>query len=138
MIEKLHEWEPIDGLSEKYVTESISRDFENGLVIMLSDKNNSTKCVKITFKYSPEVFKVAKVECLHAYIKNYNEKYQNICNKWTFFVITESLYLKWLSDESHRLSDHLGPFYHFCFITDNSIIDIIDDQQPHVELIEIK
>ncbi len=133
MIEQLYKWEPLIGLSEKYYTESITSNFKKGLIILLVNSNDSTRKIKITFKYFPEAFKILTTECLR-------REYQEVYESWTFFKMTQSFYLKWLSEESYEVSDFTGPFIHFCFVTQNKIIDILDYdiREPHVEFMDMQ
>jgi len=54
---------------------------------------------------------------------------------WTFFKVENSSYLKWLSEQSCTVTDHLN-LQHICCITEDSILDIATSYEPEISLIE--
>lgn len=137
MTEQWTKWEPIRGLANKYYIDSISND-ENGFIIQLSDANNEEKKIRVIFEDSvyasrdtDESFRRNTVGILH-------EQYGiDFYGDWTFFKVTNSSYLKWLSVESYGITDSLH-FTHFSFVAADSILDVVTNYEPKVILIDMK
>ena len=129
-------WEPIKNLSSKYYEESFSDD-ENGLKFILVDAINKRRRITVEIRSDSylkrnQEFRQATINFLD---KHYGSKFHS---EWTFFKIINSKYIKWLSEESYGvfdLNDDEYPLNHFVFLTENSIIDIVDSWEPKVKFI---
>ena len=131
--EKWTRWKPINNLSSKYYTNSISSSF-NEFKILLSDIKSSKKKIKIKLKCLPESYRKINSSCNTNTACNASKKYTIADDKWTFFKIENSEYLLWLSEESCTVSKS-RQLKHFVIITANSKIDIIDYDEPKVEFL---
>ncbi len=127
-------WEPIPHLTEKYNLKSIS-DGENGTEIILFDIKNSNHKVEISFTYPVDIYRRSDEKYLLETIDQLKQQYgADFYTKWTFFKVTNSPYLQWLSEQSYNITDSTG-LTHFALITTNSIVDIIDPCEPKIKLI---
>ena len=125
-------WEPIKGLAPKYYIESISDCFKE-LKIILCDSDDKRKKVKIRFEGPIDSYTRTDKSFSLNTINFLNEKYgPEFYGKWTFFKVTGSKYLQWISEQSYEIYK-ANDFTHFSFITENSIIDVIDSWSPKVE-----
>ena len=52
---------------------------------------------------------------------------------WTFFKVSNSEYLRWLSNQSFETMN--STFMHFTFVTGNSILDVICTYEPKVKFV---
>lgn len=137
MNEQWIKWEPIKGLSANYYVDSIS-DNMKGFKIVLSEAKNEENKVHIIFKDSIYAYRSTeegfRLEMLYSLKAKYGAKFYS---EWSFFKINDSIYLKWLSEQSYGITDRLNPI-HFCIFTMNFILDIVATYEPKVELIENK
>jgi hypothetical protein len=137
MIEQWTKWEPIQGLASKCFKEIIS-DSLKGFKIVLSDVHNKKKKIVITIECLQHSYKVTNVRYKTQLFRSLENQYgKDFFDKWVFFKVTNSQYLKLLSVESHTISDD-RKLQHFAIICSNVVIDIIDGFDPSVELIEEK
>lgn len=135
MEEQWIQWKPIQGLSRKYHIKSIL-DNLGELKIILCDEKYENKLVTVTFdgtiasyKWTDETYRLKTIALL-------DKKYgKNFYGNWTFFKITNSLYLQLLSEDSFTIADSRS-LIHFSLIDANSIVDIIATCEPIVELVE--
>jgi hypothetical protein len=137
MTEQWTKWKPMQGLTSKYCKESISGSVD-GFRIVLSDVHNKQKKAVITIECIPHSYKVTNVCYKTQLFLNLENQYgKDFFDRWAFFKVTNSQYLKLLSEESNTISDD-RKLQHFAIICSNVIIDIIDGFDPNVELIEEK
>lgn len=129
-------WEPIKGLSRKYYIDSTSDGIE-GFIIILSDVENRKKRVRISFEYSVHAYRNTNESFTNQIICDLDAKYgTEFYGDWTFFKVTNSEYLQWLSEKSCGWSDACGGFTHFSILSVEYILDIIDSTEPTVEFID--
>jgi len=128
-------WNPANNLAKKYYLDSI---FDNiaELKITLLEENNKKNKVIITFKYPASSYRETKKIFKDKLIYDLNQKYgKNFCDEWAFFKVDNSNYIKWLSEQSCGIYDDV-PFVHYSLITTNSILDLIDQWEPKIEIIK--
>ncbi len=137
MNEQWMKWEPVKGLSTKYYLNSVTDNDDAGFKIELVEFENRKKKATFLFsdwvysyRYIEEIFALNKINFLK---KKYGENFLN----WTFFKVTNSQYIQWLSQESHTISDN-RQLQHFSFRTMDSVLDVINDSDPIVEFFEGK
>ncbi len=130
-------WEPARGLSSKYSIESTIFD-DNGLKIILCDELDQTKKISLVFdgiigsyKLTDETYKIETWAFLD---KQYGA---NFYSKWTFFKVSNSSYLRMLSEESSGIADSRN-LIHFVIIEVNVVLEIVASYEPKVELVEEK
>ena len=64
------------------------------------------------------------------------EKYgQDFYGDWTFFIVNDSPYIKYLSEQSYSFSDCM-PLKHFVLIAADSVMNIISTREPEVTFVE--
>jgi len=137
MSEKWIRWEPIANLEGKYFIESVC-DMLDGLQIIFdpSKNHNNKKKLKFFFEYSVEAFRIADEGHRIQMIFDLKHMYGgNFFGNWTFFKVENSSYLKWLSEQSCTVTDHLN-LQHICCIADNSILDLATGYDPEITFIE--
>lgn len=129
-------WEPISGLKDKYNIDSVEDTLMDGFKITLSECCDKGKRVAVTFKNgifahreTHEIFRLATYKLLD---DNYGKDFYE---KWTFFKVTNSSYLKWLSEQSYTLSD-VYSVTHYSFLAGNVMLDIAHVNEPTVEFID--
>lgn len=133
-VEQWEHWMPINNLSKKYYIDYILSDSKI-FKIILTDINNVKNKVHVVFEDSIHAFKWVDEIYRFKKIEQLNKQFgTNFCEEWTFFKVTNSDYLKWISDQSYGISDDRD-LIHFSFIGANSILDVIDID-PKVEIIE--
>ena len=126
-------WEPIEGLSSKYYINSILDGLE-GLIVVLSDANDENKKVKVVFEDSVHTYRSTDESFRQSTINDLDEIYgTQFYSDWTFFKVTNSEYMQWLSAQSYSIIDS-EPLIHFIFLAVDSVVDIIATYEPKVEL----
>lgn len=127
-------WEPIKGLLGKYYIDSFGMSEEWDLVIQLSDHNNSKK-IEIRFNGCIDAYRYTNDSFVFKVPSDLSKKYgDEFYANWSFFKITNSEYLQWLSEKSYEYSQDF-PFRHFCIIGGDEIIDILARYEPEVKII---
>lgn len=130
-MEKWIKWEPAKNLSGKYEIIKIVHT-PNIFYITLFDIDNNKK-IKIVFRHSIDTYRITYETFRCNTISYLHEQYgPDFYSRWTFFKITNSKYLKWLSEESCTISDSM-PFTHFCILTSETLVDIVTGYEPKVE-----
>ena len=134
MAEQWKKWEPIQGLSEKYYVESIV-NIIGVFKVFLCDAQDQNKKIVVIFENSIDVYRSTqenlRLSVLHTLKEQYGEHFYET---WTFFKITDSTYVQWLSDQSYKISDAME-FQHFVLIGTNTIVDLINYHDPKVEFL---
>ena len=135
MVETWTQWKPIEGLASKYYLKSLSDEIE-GFRIMLVPLKSELQSIEIFFKDGVYAYSKTdesfRVKLPYELNQEYGlEFYKN----WTFFKVTNSQYLKWLSEQSYEWS-HAYDMIHFSLLTSNNSIDIVADYEPIVTIIE--
>ncbi len=135
MQEQWVQWKPVNNLSTKYNIDAISDSLDN-FKVELTDYNNGKNKVIVTFENSVDAYRTTdetfRLNCINTLDKQYGPDFYG---KWTFFKVTNSKYIQWLSEESCTISDSL-PLVHFSFIAANCILDVVTTYEPKVELVE--
>lgn len=134
MKEKWTQWKPISNLSNKYYIESIIND-ATGLTIMFVDSINKLAKLKMVFENGIDAFRITNETFILSTISYLNEKYgDQFYAEWTFFKVENSEYLKFLSEQSGRISDSYG-VKKYSIITDEDSLDIVSTYEPKFLLI---
>lgn len=130
-------WEPISGLSQKYHVESIQDDM-NIFRARLYDEYFSVKRVDITFHDQVDAYRRTD-ETLRSQVVLDLDKYygHGFYATWTLFKVTNSKYIKWLSEESCTISNHM-PLMHFVILAADSLVDIVTTYEPEVEHVTVQ
>jgi hypothetical protein len=127
-------------LSNKYNVDLIKYSIENGFQITFSECQNKEKKVLFTFEIGIDAYRQADENVMKHTMKKLNDAHgSDLYGNWTFFKVTNSLYLKWLFEESYEVSEILyGPLTHYSFLAGNVIIDVADSVGPVVEFIDYR
>lgn len=132
MSEQWTRWEPIEGLLSTYDIDAVF-DTSEGLKVILEC---SQKKVAVFFKNGAASYIKTDETLRYKKIIELSEKYDgNFYANWTFFKVKNSEYLKWLEEQSCTISQGYD-LQHFCFMTDDSILDVATSGEPIVEHIE--
>jgi len=138
-------WQPIDETHDKYIIESIEYTIQGSFKMMLSksywkplsesERQDKTKQISILFKNgviahreTNETFRISTYGILD---DNYGTDFYT---KWTFFKITNSSYLKWISEKCGFTDSY--PLTHYSFLTLDEILDVISADEPIIEIID--
>ncbi len=140
MFQRWVKWEPTEGLVNKYYIDYIY-ECSQKLKIVLSEEDQKEKIdVKklivefdavFSYKLTDETFRLGTISLLDGLYGG------DFYSKWTFFKVTNSPYLKLLSEESYGISDSYG-VKHFAFIDANSILDVIASGDPTFTMTTVK
>ena len=131
MFEQWQKWIPVENLSNKYYLKNIIdiQDFK----IILSDMQNSK--IEVFFENSVFSYKRSIGSFSEELINDISEKYgTEFIKNWTFFKVSNSEYIKWLSEQSLGISIPYE-LKHFSFICSNCILDIASTYEPEVRTI---
>ena len=135
MQEQWIKWEPLQGLSEKYYIDCIVDSIED-FSVLLSDYNNEKK-IKIIFKNSVDAYRSTDESYRLKTINDLDKEHGlDFYVKWSFFKVLNSDYIKWLSQESFKISDY-SSFTHFSIVAADSILDIVTNYEPRIEFINL-
>lgn len=136
MQEKWTQWRPLSNLSDRYYIESISDNFKEGFKIILADAHEKTRNVLIHFPHSVNAYRRTDETFTLLTIGYLDKVYGgSFYANWTFFKAENSEYLKWLSEQSHTISDSYK-IMHYALITDEEIIDIACTYEPTVTFLD--
>ncbi len=134
MLEDWIKWEPAAGLSKKYYIDSILDDVEK-FEVTLSSAENEIKKIKVIFEDSVyshcRTNESFRVKIIYDLDKKYGTDFYG---DWTFFKVTNSSYLQWLSRQSTTISNSRN-LVHFSFVAVDSILDVINVSDPKIEFI---
>lgn len=131
-------WEPVAGLRDKYCVEYIDDRIDCFRVRLYWDYYNDPKRVDIFFENSVDSYRRTEEMYRHGVVLDLDKRYgKEFYAPWTLFKITNSKYIKWLSDESCTISDHM-PLIHFVMLAADSLVDIVTTYEPKVEHVTVK
>lgn len=131
MEEDWQKWEVGSDLSAKYYIESIS-DSINGFRILLSDANDESKKVEVLFEDSVHAYRSTDESFRQSTINNLDERYgTEFFRDNTFFKVTNSEYIHWLSLQSYEIAESESIF-HFSFLAVDSVVDVVAAYDPKV------
>lgn len=134
MQEEWTRWKPIEGLAEKYDIDYIL-DGTNGLIIRVYEDNDPAKKIDVIFERYTDSYRHTKESFRSELIHSLDNKYgKSFYTKGTFFKVTGSEYIKWLSNASNTYSD-MFPLIHFCILGVDSVVDVIARYEPTVIMI---
>lgn len=129
MTEQWKQWKPREGLAKRYNVRGIIED-HTGLVILLSEEQHDNRGLRISFGYTAGSYRridetlcnelIGQLELLHG---------THFYSQWTFFIVHNSNYAKWLNEYSLEISNYMG-YTHFSFFTSKSLIDVLATQPP--------
>jgi hypothetical protein len=124
-------WEVENDLISKYYIESVTDNIE-GLRIVLSDATDESKKVEILFEDSVHVYRSTDESFRQSTINKLDEHYgAEFYRNRTFFIVTNSEYIQWLSLQSYGISDS-EPVYHFSILAVDSVVDVIAAYEPKI------
>ncbi len=130
-MEEWTRWEPIKNLSGKYYVDAIILS-DAGLIIQLSE---NAKKIELNFRYAADSYKYTNESFCFKIFGDLSDRYGgDFYGNWSFFKITDSDYLKWISDKSCTVSDRF-PFQHYCIIGGDEVVDILSQSEPKVTII---
>ncbi|QQE74225.1 hypothetical protein KDJ56_20675 [Brevibacillus composti] len=134
MQENWERWEPVFGLSSKYYVESLSDSIE-GFRILLSDANDEKKKVEVIFEDSVHAYRSTDESFRQSAINMIDELYgTEFYAEWTFFKVTNSKYIQWLSEQSYGITESES-LIHFSILAGDSIVDVIAAYEPKIKKI---
>ena len=129
------QWKAKEGLANKYSISDIIDGYEGLKIILTQDFSDIS--IEILFK-SSFAYHVAQEGLRLRTISTLNKQYNSeFYSQWTFFKVTNSKYLHWLSEESNTLADSYE-LMHISIITDNDIVDIAASNEPKITFLNIK
>jgi|ERR1700733_3048098 len=134
MHEKWTRWEPIKNLSKHYYVKSISDTFSGGLKIKLIDDRDPEKKVLVSWPNSVDAYRKTYETFTLLTLSNIDKQYGENFKGWTFFKIENSEYLKWISEQSCKITDSFN-LKHFCIYSTEEMVDVLSCVEPEVSII---
>lgn len=133
-MEEWARWEPIKDISGKYYLDSFGWS-EKGFIVELSSKKKGKK-IQVIFDNYIDAFRYTNESFYFKLFGDLSEQYSDdFYADWSFFKVTNSEYLRWLSEKSCTWSDQIQ-FIHFCILGGDEVIDIVTNYEPEVKIIE--
>ena len=133
--EKWEVWEPVQAVGDDYAILDV-RDTNNGFILDLLNRSDNKKSLRIRY---------SAVWAYRSTYESFRQKTTHeVCQKYgsdffagkTFFKIKDSMYLKWLSEESYEITDDLS-ITHFVFFDSEEIVDVISGSEPEFTVLEL-
>lgn len=129
-------WEPVANMAQKYYVDSI-QDNIKGLNIILSDSKHDNSFLEILFNYSVHGYRSTDESFRQKIFSDLEEKHiTEFYSKWTLFKVTNSEYLKWISDQSFSISESEN-LIHFVIMAADSIVDIVAAYEPQIKIYKV-
>jgi len=129
MNEQWEQWRPREGLAKRYNIRSITENSE-GLVLLLSEEEIDNRGLSISFGYTAGSYRSIDETLCHMLILNLKEAYgAAFYTQWTFFIVKNSNYNKWLNEYSAEIGDYIG-YTHFSLLTSELVVDVLATQPP--------
>jgi len=133
-MEEWKRWEPMQGLSGRFVIDSLMLSYD-ALIIQLSAEDNDTK-IEIVFDGNIDAYRYTNESFCFTIFSDLSKKYgDDFYSNCSFFKITNSEYIQWISGKSAGWADAL-PFRHFCIVGNDEVLDILACYEPKVKIIE--
>lgn len=130
------QWQPASNLGHKYYIDSII-DSREGFRIILSEAENESNKIYVTFKNSVDAYRSTDESYRLKIMDDLGKKYgKDFYTGWTFFKVTNSEYINWLSAQSCGWSDELS-FVHYSFVAADSIVDVVTNYEPDIEFVNM-
>jgi hypothetical protein len=138
MEEYLKVWEPLSGLIDRYNVDFTEYTINSTFKILLGEAYSYGKKISVTFKDGIYAHRDTErgLRMGHSPIEMSNDNDELESNgEWAFFKVNNSLYIKWLLEESGTKVDS-SPLLHFLFACENSILDVVATHEPIVEFLD--
>jgi len=133
-METIIKWEPISSTYGELYLENLSYG-NGGLSILLKEKENTEKLLKIQFKLFMGFRTFAEFYRLRAVSENPMSNSPD--SKWTFFVSEDDELIQWLKDENYNILSTERRFKNYVIWTPDDIIEVISEEEPLVEWVKI-
>jgi len=133
---KLENWIPWNPL-KKECGEYYINDYNNsfgGLKIILCKAGTEQKTqVHVSWDGMVEAIRIMNESYRSRFWSYLDENQKNLHRSWPLFIIHDSEFLNFLSNESCKISDRLK-FKHYCIMDMECVLDVASQLQPKVEL----
>ena len=135
--ERWEKWEPIEGLTGYYYIDSICNN-KYGLKIILVKRKDKKKELHITFNTGVYSFRDTDDSYTIDKITVIGERQgdEELFCSTSFFKVTNSEYVKWLSEMSRDISDY-PPLEHLVIVTEDSTFEMLTHYRPKAEYIDL-
>jgi hypothetical protein len=130
---KWQEWRPLTKALGKYTILSFSDDFDTVRIIFKQCDSEKSTEIHVVFFSGDEIYQKSNETYrlnLWVYL---DETHKDLDRQWSIYKVEHSDYLRFLSEESETITDHLK-FGHYSFMDSEWIFDIASPQQPQVDL----
>lgn len=132
MIEQWTRWEPLQGLARKYYA-NFTAETPNKLEMILTASHDVGAPVRVLFEGGIDAYRGTNESFRLLTMSDLSERYGSaFYGDWTFFKVENSLFIKWLLEQSDGL-DNREKLLHFSFVAGNSIEDVIATYEPKIE-----
>lgn len=131
-MEEWTHWQPLENMSGKFYVDTLMMS-DDGLTIKLYKGEEK---IEIIFDGCIDAYRYTNDSFSFKIPSDLRKKYGiDFYGNWSFFKVTNSEYLAWLSEKSSEYSKDF-PFIHFCIIGGDEIIDVLARYEPEVRFIE--
>lgn len=133
MVEQWEEWTPICNASGKYILDAIT-DIPENFSVTFSGVNREQKRIRVDFG-RVQAYQFTDVNLQSNLIRGLDELLQErLRGSFIFYRVTNSRYLQWLTDQSYGFIPE--NFMHFSFVAENFILDVVDSDEPKIQILE--
>jgi len=131
-MEEWKRWQPFEKMSGKFYVDTLMM-LEEGLIIKLSKGEQK---IEIVFDGCIDAYRYIKDSFSFKIPSDLKKKYGiDFYGDCSFFKVTNSEYLAWLSEKSCEYSKDF-PFMHFCIVGGDEIVDVLVRYEPEIKFIE--
>lgn len=123
-IEQWTKWVPYgESLGKKYTKKNLVLD--KNFKILAENESREAKDILINFSEGVSVFRVTDIAYCSSILQTIDRAYgKNFHQKWTFFKVINSEYVKWLYEESLQIVNLNTN--HYVFVFTNYIVDVVE------------
>jgi len=128
--QELKSWKPIKGLKGLYKINNI-KFINKTMSIELSSQIDKNSKIVVLFDGPVESYKYKEKKHSKIWEQSIKKDLSLVSLDWSFFKVTNSNYLKWLSEKSCGVSN-IYDFIHFVIVDTDKIIEVIYLCDPEV------
>lgn len=137
MQEQWMQWKPFANLEPKYYCVAVSDTFE-GFKVVLVGQSEEKEMLEIYFKDGVLAYTQTDESFKRTLINDLDQRYgTDFYGEWTLFKVQNSKYVNKILEESYGWASAYN-LIHFSLITEDLIIDILNDSEPAVSLVKVK
>lgn len=134
MNEQWIRWEPLADLSPKYNVNEINFNKKYLYIVLMEDELDN-KIVEISFKKQIIAYTRTDESFILSLLCDLKKVYGgDFYGKWTFFKVTNSQYIKQISEAFPSTISDPSSWIHFVVMAGDDVVDVIADYEPEVTM----